>query len=132
MSSPQQSAGASPAVINGKETAARTLRNYVGGRWIDSTATRFGEVRNPANDELVARVPLGGADDVNRAVEAATRAFPAWRQTPPVNRIKPLFKLKGLLEENAEELARTCTKEHGKTIDESRSSVRRAIDNVDL
>ncbi|HTM57542.1 MAG TPA: CoA-acylating methylmalonate-semialdehyde dehydrogenase [Candidatus Udaeobacter sp.] len=132
MSSPQQSAGASPAVINGKETAARTLRNYVGGRWIDSTATRFGEVRNPANDELLARVPLGGADDVNRAVEAATRAFPAWRQTPPVNRIKPLFKLKGLLEDNAEELARTCTKEHGKTIDESRSSVRRAIDNVDL
>jgi malonate-semialdehyde dehydrogenase (acetylating) / methylmalonate-semialdehyde dehydrogenase len=49
-----------------------------------------------------------------------------------VNRVKPLFKLKYLLEEHLEDVARTCTREHGKTIDESRNSVRRAIDNVDL
>ena len=132
MTSPQQPSGAAPAVINGKGTAAPTIRIYVGGRWVESLATRFGEVRNPVSDQLLARVPLGGADDVNRAVEAAARAFPAWRQTPVVNRVKPLFKLKNLLEQHADDVARICTREHGKTLDESRSSVRRAIDNVDL
>src|SRR4029077_11347120 len=58
--------------------------------------------------------------------------YPGWRATPPVHRLKPLFKLKSLFEEHFEDVARTCTLEHGKTLDESRSSVRRAIDNVDL
>ncbi len=122
------------AVVNGQktETTARTLQNYIGGRWVASAATRFGEVRNPVNDELLARVPLGGAADVAQAVQAAASAYPAWRQTPVVNRVKPLFKLKNLLEEHAEDIARVVTREHGKTLDESRSSVRRAIDNVDL
>src|SRR5881409_1797064 len=119
------------AVINGHDTAtataARTLQNYIGGRWVASDTTRFGEVRNPATDELLARVPLGTAADVDRAVQAALKAYPAWRATPPVHRLKPLFKLKGLLEAHFEELAQVCTREHGKTIDESRSSVRRAI-----
>src|SRR5438093_2847400 len=123
------------AVINGHETATttavRTIQNYIGGRWIASDAPTFGEVRNPANDVLLARVPLGGAADVDRAVQAAVKAYPAWRATPPVHRLKPLFKLKGLLEAHFEDLAQVCTREHGKTIDESRSSVRRAIDNVD-
>ena len=129
-------ASGSPAVINGIDTAAetsvRTVQNYVGGRWVASDATRFGEVRNPVTDTLLARVPLGTASDVDRAVQAAAKAFPAWRATPPVHRIKPLWKLKNLLEEHYDDLARTVTREHGKTVDESRSSVRRAIDNVDL
>ena len=123
------------AVINGHETATgaavTTVQNYIGGRWIPSDATRFGEVRNPATDQLLARVPLGGASDVDRAVQAALKAYPAWRATPPVQRLKPLFKLKSLFEEHFEDVARVCTREHGKTIDESRSSVRRAVDNID-
>jgi malonate-semialdehyde dehydrogenase (acetylating)/methylmalonate-semialdehyde dehydrogenase len=131
MNAPNGSAGA-PAVANGRDTeSARTLQIYAGGRWKDSTATRFGDVRDPANDRLLARVPLGGAEDVDRAVRAALAAYPAWRATPPVHRLKPMFALKNLLEQHAEDLARTVTREHGKTLDESRSSVRRAIDNVD-
>ena len=122
------------AVVNGESTTApvQTIRNYIGGRWVESSATRFGEVRNPANDTLLARVPMGGAADVDRAVQAALKAFPAWRATPPVNRIKPLWAFKNLLEKHLDDVARVCTREHGKTFDESRSSVRRAIDNVDL
>jgi len=123
------------AVINGHETAASaavtTIQNYIGGRWVASDATRFGEVRNPATDTVLARVPLGGAADVDRAVQAALAAYPGWRATPPVHRLKPLFKLKSLFEEHFEDVARVCTREHGKTLEESRSSVRRAIDNVD-
>ncbi|MBI1795419.1 MAG: CoA-acylating methylmalonate-semialdehyde dehydrogenase [Candidatus Eisenbacteria bacterium] len=121
------------AVINGADTATavHTLQNYIGGRWVDSGAARFGEVRNPASDTLLARVPLGGAADIDHAVQAALKAYPAWRATPPVQRLRPLFKLKNLLEDRFEDIARTVTMEHGKTLDESRSSVRRAIDNVD-
>jgi len=134
MTAPNGSTGErSSAVINGQETAAavRTLDNYIGGRWVASSATKFGEVRNPANDELLARVPMGGAADVDRAVKAALAAYPAWRSTPSVGRVKYLFALKQVMEQQAEDLARIVTREHGKTIDESRSSVRRAIDNVD-
>ena len=123
------------AVINGQDkatTPVQTVQNYIGGRWVPSSATRFADVRNPATDALLARVPLGDAADVDRAVQAALKAYPAWRATPPVNRVRPLFKLKNLLEEFAEDVARVVTREHGKTLDESRSSVRRAIDNVDL
>ena len=135
MTASRAATSGAPAVINGHDTATgtsvRTIQNYVGGRWVASDATRFGEVRNPANDQLLARVPLGGAADVDRAVQAALKAYPAWRATPPVQRIKPLFKLKTLMEQHFEDLARVCTREHGKTLEESRSSVRRAIDNVD-
>jgi len=86
-----------PAVINGAATAVRTLENYVGGRWVASDAKSFSDVHNPATGELLARVPLGTASDVDRAVQAALKAYPAWRMTPPVNRVKPLFKLKELM-----------------------------------
>ena len=115
----------------GTETAP-TLKIFAGGRWLDSTAKATSEVRNPVTNELLARVPLGGAEDVDRAVKAALAAFPAWRATPPVNRVRPLFKFRELLEKHFDDIARIVTREHGKTLDESRSSVRRAVDNVEV
>ncbi len=123
-----------PAVIHEGATATgvRLVQDYVGGRWADSAGASTVEVRNPATDELIARTPLGGATDVDRAVRAAREAFPAWRSTPPVVRARTLFKLKQIMEERFEELAQVCTREHGKTLEESRSSVRRAIENVEV
>jgi malonate-semialdehyde dehydrogenase (acetylating)/methylmalonate-semialdehyde dehydrogenase len=124
------------AVLNGQEaadeSAVRILHNYIGGLWSRSDSTRFGDVRNPVTDELLAQVPLGAAGDVDRAVQAAQKAFPGWRATPPVNRVRFLFALRNLMEKRFDDLASTITLEHGKTLDESRSSIRRAIDNVDL
>ncbi len=128
MSSPQELA----ALATKDAKAGRTLQNFIGGRWVDSAATEFGEVRNPATDELLARVPMGGRADVDAAVAAATKAWPAWRATPPVNRIRPLFVLRQLFEQHFDELSTILTLEHGKTLDESRSSIRRAIDNIEL
>jgi malonate-semialdehyde dehydrogenase (acetylating)/methylmalonate-semialdehyde dehydrogenase len=117
---------------NGPKTSPRTLQNFIGGRWVDSPATSFGEVHNPATGELLARVPMGGRADVDAAVEAATKAYPAWRATPPVNRVRLLFTLRELFEQHFEELSTIITLEHGKTLDESRSSIRRAIDNIEV
>lgn len=129
MNSPQEQAMLAGTTGAG---SAPILKIFVGGRWVDSTAKSTGEVRNPATNELIARVPMGGAEDVDRAVRAALAAYPAWRATPPVNRVRPMFKFRELLEKHFDEIAAICTREHGKTLDESRSSVRRAVDNVEL
>jgi malonate-semialdehyde dehydrogenase (acetylating)/methylmalonate-semialdehyde dehydrogenase len=113
------------------ETDVRTLRNFVGGEWVDAESSESQEVRNPATDELLARVPLSSAADVDRAVQAAAAAFPAWRATPPQDRARHFFALRALLEERKEDLARQIVREMGKTLDDARGEVQRGIDNVE-
>jgi malonate-semialdehyde dehydrogenase (acetylating)/methylmalonate-semialdehyde dehydrogenase len=108
-----------------------TLRNYIGGEWVASQSSEILDVHNPATDDLIARVPLSTVEEVNQAVAAAKEVFQEWRETPPLVRARYMFRLKALMEENFEELARTVTKEHGKIIDEARGEVRRAIENVE-
>ncbi len=126
------------AVANGRQAQSRpagpaeALRNYVGGRWVDSQADSFFDVHNPATGEVIARTPLSTARDVDAAVAAAKKAFPAWRDTPAVIRARALFRFRQLLEDHFEELARLVTTEHGKTLDESRGSVRRGIECVEV
>lgn len=113
-------------------TAAPPLQNYVGGKWVHSSATEYLDVVNPATGERLARIPRSIRADVAGAVEAAAAAFPEWRRTPPEERIQYLFKLKQLLEDHREELARTTTLENGKTLAESRGELQRAIENVEV
>lgn len=120
------------AADTGASSSAEILKNFVGGRWVDSTARATFNVHNPARGEVIARTPLSTAEDVAAAVAAARKAFPAWRDTPPVMRARALFKFKQLLEEHFEELARIVTTEHGKTLNESRGSVRRGIECVEV
>jgi malonate-semialdehyde dehydrogenase (acetylating) / methylmalonate-semialdehyde dehydrogenase len=108
------------------------VSNYVDGHWQDSPATEWQDVANPATGELLARVPFSDAAEVSKAIEAAAAAFPAWRRTPPEDRIQPLFKLKQLLEEHLNELARIITQENGKTLAEAKAELRRAIENVEV
>ena len=108
-----------------------TLKNYVGGRWTEATATATQEVRNPATDELLAHVPLSGAADVDAAVQAALAAFPGWRRTPPQERTQPFFRLRELLVRQRDELARMIVTEMGKTLEDARGEVQRGIDNVE-
>ena len=108
------------------------LSNFIGGRWIPATADGHVDVHNPASGEVIARTPLSTGADVDRAVQAAAAAFPAWSETPPVIRARTMFAFKARLEEHFEELARLVTTEHGKTLEESRGSVRRAIECVEV
>ena len=86
---------------------------------------------NPATEEVLAQVPLGGLDAVDAAVQAATDAFPAWSQTPVGERCQILFRYKQVLEENFEELTDMIVAEHGKTVPEARGDVRRGIDCIE-
>ncbi|HTY53994.1 MAG TPA: CoA-acylating methylmalonate-semialdehyde dehydrogenase [Candidatus Binataceae bacterium] len=108
------------------------LLNYVDGGWRPSANRRLLDVLNPATAEPLASLPLSSTGDVDSAASAATKAAADWRRTPAVERVQFLFKLKALLEEHLDELARCVTDECGKTYSESAGEVRRGIDNVDV
>jgi malonate-semialdehyde dehydrogenase (acetylating)/methylmalonate-semialdehyde dehydrogenase len=108
------------------------LQNYIGGAWRASSATTFLDVHNPARGTVIGRTPMSTRADVDAAVTAAAAAFPGWSETPPVVRARAMFRFKALLEEHAETIARQVTTEHGKTLHESRGSVLRAIECVEV
>jgi malonate-semialdehyde dehydrogenase (acetylating) / methylmalonate-semialdehyde dehydrogenase len=108
------------------------VRNYINGEWRESQAASWVDVVNPATGEVIARAPESDAGEVGAAVEAAAAAYPAWRRTPPEDRIQPLFKLKQLLEEHLDEISRIITQENGKTFTEAKAEMRRAIENVEV
>ncbi len=112
--------------------AIPVLPNYINGEWYTSNTTQYLDVVNPATAEILAHVPLSPASEVNQASLAAAEAFVTWRRTPATERVQYLFKLKNLLEEHLEDLARTITLECGKTLAESKGEMRRAIENVEV
>jgi malonate-semialdehyde dehydrogenase (acetylating)/methylmalonate-semialdehyde dehydrogenase len=89
-------------------------------------------VFNPATGEEVARLPLSSGEDLNIAVAAAKNAAVWWGMTPPMKRVRPLFKFKELLEKNADEIARAISREHGKTHSDALGELARGIDVVDF
>src|ERR1700677_4316100 len=111
---------------------ALRLTNFIDGRWTDSPSTDLRDIVNPATGEVLAQAPLADANEVNQAIESAAAAFPEWRRTPPEDRIQPLFKLKMLLEEHIEDIARIITQENGKTFAEAKAEMRRGIENVEV
>jgi malonate-semialdehyde dehydrogenase (acetylating)/methylmalonate-semialdehyde dehydrogenase len=112
--------------------AAEPVKLLIAGRWEVSTSPRTGKVYNPSTGRVIAQVPLCTAAEVDRAAAAAAAALPAWAEKPPVERARVLFRYRDLLDRHAEELAYAVTREHGKTLAESRASVRRGVEMVEF
>jgi malonate-semialdehyde dehydrogenase (acetylating)/methylmalonate-semialdehyde dehydrogenase len=112
--------------------AAVDIQNFVGGRPAAANGGERLEVLDPANGELLARVPLSGAAEVGEAVRSAAAAWEAWREEPVPRRARRMFRLQVLLEDQLDELALLVTRENGKHIDESRGELRRGIEVVEL
>jgi malonate-semialdehyde dehydrogenase (acetylating)/methylmalonate-semialdehyde dehydrogenase len=109
-----------------------TIHNAIGGRKIKSESRRIAPVFNPATGEQVAALPLSTADEVNAAVMAAKDAASGWGAMPPLKRTKFMFRFKELLDRNADEIARSISREHGKTHEDARGELARGIDVVDF
>ncbi len=107
------------------------IPNFIGGDWIRSSTSDALPVQDPGTGELLGRVPLSTRDDVDAAVAAAKEAFPAWRATPAVDRVRVLFRLKALLDEHRDDLARELTREHGKNVAETSGELQRGIESVE-
>jgi malonate-semialdehyde dehydrogenase (acetylating)/methylmalonate-semialdehyde dehydrogenase len=106
-------------------------KSFIGGEWVAVDAAETGLVFNPSLGEVIAEVPLGGADLVDQAVKSAHEAFPGWWETPAIDRANILFRYKALLEKHADELALSISTEHGKTLVEARGDIRRGIQMVE-
>src|SRR5262245_55300931 len=112
-------------------TEARTLRNYIGGGWVEAAAGDTLEDRDPATGGLAALIPLSGADDVDAAVRAAREAKPEWRALAPQRRARAVMALREALWERREDIARLVTADMGKTIDDARGEVLRGIESTE-
>lgn len=106
------------------------LKNYIDGEWVESKGESK-PVENPATNEVIAQVPMSPMSEIDDAVEAAKEAYPDWRETAPISRVRVMFKLKEVMEKRFEDFSRVLVQEMGKTIDESRGEIRRAIENVE-
>ena len=108
-----------------------TVRNYLEGKLQDIEGEPIYDVYNPAFGKVVARTAGSGPGVVDAAVDNAREAFRSWSSVPVTDRVKILFRLESLMRENADEIARIVTTEHGKTFDESYGEVMRAVENVE-
>jgi acyl-CoA reductase-like NAD-dependent aldehyde dehydrogenase len=107
------------ALAQTKSTPADNLKRaqmLIDGAWTDGASGKTINVENPGNRRVIASIPRGGAEDVNRAVEAATKAFPAWSKVAPRDRGRMLQKIADVMEARAEELARIVAEETGNAI----------------
>jgi malonate-semialdehyde dehydrogenase (acetylating)/methylmalonate-semialdehyde dehydrogenase len=113
-------------------TATRLLDNYIDGEWTPArAATDVLDVTNPATGEVLARVPLSGAADLDDAVRAAREALPEWRSVSTIARARKLFELRERLVARSDDMARSVTTEMGKTLVDARAEVARMIEMVE-
>ncbi|MDR9797324.1 methylmalonate-semialdehyde dehydrogenase [Aeribacillus pallidus] len=111
---------------------ALKLKNYINGEWVESKATKYEDVYNPATKEVIGQVPLSTKEEVDEAVEVAKKAFEEWKNVPVPRRARILFNFQQLLIKHREELARIITIENGKSYSEALGEVQRGIENVEF
>ena len=104
------------------------LQNFIGGNFTNSASDKTLDVVSPLNGEQLSTVPLSTAADLDKAVAAAKKAFPAWSKTPIKERVQVFFRYKTLLENNLKELAELCSEENGKTYGESVAEIEKCIE----
>jgi 1-pyrroline dehydrogenase len=110
--------------------AVKTHQQFIGGAWADSASGETLDVINPANDRLIARVPKSSSEDVDRAVEAADKAFPAWGAATPAERSNALLKLADAIEARGEEIGRLESQNAGKPVGAAIDEVPVVVDNL--
>src|SRR3954451_23533474 len=96
--------------------SVKTYQQFIGGEWVDSTSGETLDVENPADGTVIAKVQASGAQDVDRAADAAATAFETWQHTTPAERSAMLLKLADAIEARGEELGRLESKNAGKPV----------------
>ena len=110
----------------------KIVEHLINGQKQSGSGDRHQDVFNPATGEVTKQVALATKATVEKAISAAEAAFPAWRDTSPPKRAQVMFRLKNLLEQNADKIAKMVTDEHGKVLHDSMGELGRAIENVEF
>lgn len=101
---------------------------YIDGKWVPSVSGEVFETKNPTNGEVLATFPAGTKEDVLKAIDAAERAFPAWKKVPPPRRGEILLRAAQIMRQRKEELGTLISKEMGKVLSEGKGEVQEGID----
>ncbi|CAM8669035.1 PutA NAD-dependent aldehyde dehydrogenases [Comamonadaceae bacterium] len=109
-----------------------TIGHFIDGKHTGETPANTQSVTNPSTGEVIGKVALAEHEEVDFAVNAAKKAFPAWADTPPIRRARIMNKYLGLLNKHRTSIAATITKEHGKILSDACGEVDRAIDVVEF
>ena len=110
----------------------KNIFHFVDGKDFNGESKRLADVFNPATGEVQAKVSLASKSDVGSAIKVASKAFPAWADTPPITRARILFKFKELIEKNSDELTKLIVAEHGKVYDDAKGSLTRGLEVVEF
>ena len=107
------------------------IKHYLNGAHVAGTSGRYGDVFNPATGEVIARVPLATAAEMDKAVQFAEAAQPAWGATNPQRRARVMMKMVDLLHRDMDKLAEALSREHGKTLPDAKGDVIRGLEVVE-
>src|SRR5438128_3040733 len=112
--------------------ATKNVQSFIGGKFRDSRAQKVDPIPNPATGHTIASLPHSTREEIDEAVAADKKAFPTWSETPVPERAQVMFRFKALFDKHIDELSAIVTQENGKTLDESRGEVKRAIEVIDF
>ena len=112
--------------------ALREITHWINGGKVAGTSGRTAKVYNPATGAVQATVPLASAAELDRAVEAARKAFPEWAAAPPLRRARVLFRFRELFEHRLDEMAAIITSEHGKVLADAKGEAQRGLEVVEF
>lgn len=104
------------------------VQNYINGTFVNSGSQRTLDVISPLDGNLLSKVPMSTAKDLDAAVLAAKAAFVSWSKTPIKERVQVFFRYKTLLERDLKQLAELCSEENGKTFGESVAEIEKCIE----
>lgn len=110
----------------------KKIQNYINGKWAEAENTGYIDVENPSTGGVLAKVPLSTTNEVNKAIDAAEKAFTIWRNTPVARRVRYLFKLNEILRDNEEIIAKTLVAEMGKSLTDARAEIKRVYENIEV
>ena len=110
----------------------KRLRYYAGGQWKDSKTPNYMPCYNPSTGAVIAMAPTCTVEEVEDAIQAAAKAYPAWSETPVVARVQVLFRMKALMDAHLDELTEICARENGKKWDESKGDILKVIEVVEF
>ena len=110
---------------------APAVKLLIGGKFVESGAREWRDVVNPATQEVLARVPMCGADEVDLAVKAAAEAFETWRNVPIGQRARIMLKLQELIRRDMKKIAAVLTAEQGKTLPDAEGDIFRGLEVVE-
>lgn len=107
-------------------------KNYINGEWVDTSSGKYIHDTNPANtDDMIGYFPSSTREEAISAIDAAEKAFPAWRNTPAPARGRIFAKVVQIMMDKKEELARIMTREEGKTLTEARGEIQKGINLIE-